>query len=271
MDAASQEPWAFPNSMLLQADSRYEDSVHGVRFAPEDEWLRRHQAIETSSAVYHYQLVQLQRLMGQCQSSLSVASSAGNEARHHRGVRQRHWGKWVAEIRLPQNRLRVWLGTYDSAEAAGYAYDYAARKVRGEYARLNFPHLPGGASDTDRCTLQDIESSVDAKIQGFYKRLSKKMQKHNHEVKEFYQNPPEKVRSKRHAKEGEKAVVGSSTAASTSCFSGHLELTSSSSSSSISEETMMNLDYMMEELDSECSLAMMPSFDPELIWEVLGN
>ncbi|KAK6911282.1 AP2/ERF domain [Dillenia turbinata] len=98
----------------------------------------------------------------------------------YRGVRQRTWGKWVAEIREPNHGARLWLGTFNTSQEAALAYDEAARKLYGPSTKLNLsPTIPtndppknSSSNDQTGGLVQETATSIESNSTGEIEEVS---------------------------------------------------------------------------------------------------
>lgn len=111
--------------------------------------------------------------------SIGVSKSAKFKGRNKAkgskfvGVRQRPSGRWVAEIKDTTQKIRMWLGTFETAEEAARAYDEAACLLRGSNTRTNFiTHV-----SLDSPLASRIRSLINSK-----KRAKQTQQTHNCQV-----------------------------------------------------------------------------------------
>jgi hypothetical protein len=73
------------------------------------------------------------------QNQMNQKKKRGGSSRFKGVSRRKNAKKWAARIVV--NDKRLWLGVFASETKAAKAYDAAAKKYFGEFARLNFPEV----------------------------------------------------------------------------------------------------------------------------------
>lgn len=95
---------------------------------------------------------------------LSKTLTTGRTPCRYRGVRQRKWGKWAAEIRDPFKRARIWLGTYNTAEEASRAYE--SKRLEFQSAMAAAPKAPPRFKASHLLGFWTVDSSPGGGVDG---------------------------------------------------------------------------------------------------------